>query len=403
MSSRRRSRTAVALLTLFVAASAAIPSFAATAPTTPKLVTTVVKKVSHAGDYAVVVTVQAPTVAESVSVFVGSQAQRNVSILPGQGAVLAFYLHTASHRFTVRAVSTVAAVRLTVAAARQLAQASGSTGTTGTTGSTGSTGSTGTTGATGSTGTTILGPATGPYNHLVWSDEFGGPAGSPPNPANWAADTGGGCGDSISTSTQSLANASIDGSGHLAISARENASSPGGPTYTAEQLNSRGRFSFQYGRIVARIEIPPGAGLCSAFWMVGDSPIAQCFPSCGEIDIAEAIGPLPATVFGVLHGPVSASSNDQQLLSTVTAATPLMGHYHNYGLTWRPGKITWTLDGVPYASATPKQLPPSAQWVFDGHPFHILLDMAVGGWPGPPGPASEFPATMRVDWVHVYD
>jgi beta-glucanase (GH16 family) len=394
MRSRRRSLAAVALLALFVAASAAIPSWAATAPTTPGVVTTVVKKVSHAGDYAVVVTVQAPTVTETVSVFVGSQAQRNVMIAPGQGAVLAFYLHTASRRFTVRAVSSAAAVHLTVAAGRQLAQAPGSTG---------STGATGATGVTGSTGTTILSPTSGPYNHLVWSDEFSGPAGSPPNPANWAPDTSGGCGDSISTSTQSLANASLDGSGHLAITAREDASNPAAPTYTAEQLNSRGLFSFRYGRIVARIEIPPGAGLCSAFWMVGDSPVTQCFPTCGEIDVAEAIGPLPATVFGVLHGPVSGSSNTQQVLSTVTAATPLMGHYHNYGLIWRPGKITWTLDGVPYASATPKQLPPTAQWVFDGHPFHILLDMAVGGWPGPPGPASEFPASMRVDWVRVYD
>jgi beta-glucanase (GH16 family) len=402
MRSRRRSLAAVALLALLVAASAAIPSWAATAPATPALVTTVVKKVPRAGDYAVVVTVHAPAVAETVSVFAGSQAQRNVSIAPGQGAVLAFYLH-ASHRFTVRAVSSAAAVHLNVAAARQLAQASGSTGATGSTGSTGATGTTGTTGPTGSTGTTILSPTSGPYNHLVWSDEFSGPAGSPPNPANWAPDTSGGCGNSVSTSTQSLANASLDGGGHLAITAREDASSPAGPTYTAEQLNSRHLFSIQYGRIVARIEVPPGAGLCSAFWMVGDSPVAQCAPTCGEIDIAEAIGPFPATVFGVLHGPVLGSSNSQQLLSTVTAATPLMGHYHNYGLIWRPGNITWTLDGVPYASATPKQLTPGAQWVFDGHPFHILLDMAVGGWPGPPGPASEFPASMRVDWVHVYD
>jgi beta-glucanase (GH16 family) len=391
MSSRPRSLAAVALLALFVAASAAIPSWAATAPMTPAVVTNVVKKVAHAGNYAVVVTVQAPAVAETVNVFVGSQAQRNVSIGPGQGAVLAFYLHTPSRTFTVRAVSTASAVHLTVLATRQLAQASGSTGATGSTGS------------TGSTGTTILSPTSGPYNHLAWSDEFSGPAGSPANPANWAPDASGGCGNSISTSTQSLANASLDGFGHLAITAREDASSPAGPTYTAEQLNSRGLFSFRYGRIVARIEIPAGAGLCSAFWMVGDSPVTQCFPTCGEIDVAEAIGPYPATVFGVLHGPVAGSSNDQQLLSMVTAATPLTGHYHNYGLTWQPGKITWTLDGVPYASATPSQLPPSAQWVFDGHPFHILLDMAVGGWPGPPGPASEFPASMRVDWVHVYD
>jgi beta-glucanase (GH16 family) len=36
------------------------------------------------------------------------------------------------------------------------------------------------------------------------------------------------------------------------------------------------------------------------------------------------------------------------------------------------------------------------------HPFHILLDLAVGGWPGPPAAGATFPATMLVDWVRVY-
>jgi hypothetical protein len=32
----------------------------------------------------------------------------------------------------------------------------------------------------------------------------------------------------------------------------------------------------------------------------------------------------------------------------------------------------------------------------------MLLDLAVGGWPGPPSAATAFPATMLVDWVRVY-
>ena len=47
--------------------------------------------------------------------------------------------------------------------------------------------------------------------------------------------------------------------------------------------------------------------------------------------------------------------------------------------------------------------PPGARWVFDNQPMHLLLDLAVGGWPGPPTSAAGFPATMRVDWVRVYD
>jgi beta-glucanase (GH16 family) len=57
---------------------------------------------------------------------------------------------------------------------------------------------------------------------------------------------------------------------------------------------------------------------------------------------------------------------------------------------------------VPYATATPKTLLPTARWVFNGHPFHILFDLAVGGWPGNPNSATTFPASLLVDWVHVY-
>jgi hypothetical protein len=63
----------------------------------------------------------------------------------------------------------------------------------------------------------------------------------------------------------------------------------------------------------------------------------------------------------------------------------------------------WTIDGLPYAIATPKQLPPTARSVFNGHTFHILFDVAVGGWPGPPAANAPFPTAMRVDWVRLFD
>jgi hypothetical protein len=40
--------------------------------------------------------------------------------------------------------------------------------------------------------------------------------------------------------------------------------------------------------------------------------------------------------------------------------------------------------------------------VFNGHPFHIVLDEAIGGWPGNPNAATVFPASMLVDWVRLY-
>ena len=244
----------------------------------------------------------------------------------------------------------------------------------------------------------IYGPVSGPYNNLVWSDSFDGPAGTAPNPAIWTPDLDGGCGDNtLSTSTASTANAQVDGQGNLTINALHDASG-----YTSAELNTRSAFSFRYGRLEARIALPRGSGLCSAFWMVGDSVTQPCFPGCGEIDVMEAISPYPNVAYATLHGPVTGSGNYQQWEHFITSATSLTGAFHTYGVTWTPTKITWTLDGVPWVTAAPKDLPPSATWVFT-HPFHIILDVAVGGWPGDPAAGAVFPATMRVAWVRLYN
>jgi beta-glucanase (GH16 family) len=288
-------------------------------------------------------------------------------------------------KFTVRVVSNAHAASFSVASSLQAAQSATPP----------------VLAPTGSTSPTA--PATGAYNTLVWSDEFTGTAGSPPNPANWTADSGGGCGSgTLSTNTANPANAQLDGNGDLAITALGASSNP---PYSTAQLDTGGLFSFTYGKIEARIDVPPGQGLCSAFWLLADDGEALGWPNGGEIDVMEAIGDIPTQTNGFLHGPITPDTdggNYQQWQSTLTSATPLAGGFHTYGLIWRPNSLTWTLDGVPFATATPAKFPPSATWVFNDHPFHIILDEAVGGWPGNPNASTVFPAAMRVDWVRVY-
>jgi beta-glucanase (GH16 family) len=392
----RRLGAAVLAAAALATVTAALPSFAATAPrksssAAASLTTTVTKRLARAGTYTVVVTVAGPAAGESVTVSVGASVQRDVALTAGQSTALAFYAHFRGRSFKVRAVASSVAVHITVAAARQ--DTEGASG-----------GSSGSIGAGGRSGVVYTAPAKGPYTHLVWSDEFAGAAGMPPDPSDWTPDVGGGCGDgSLSTATTNAANASLDGRGNLAISAYENAVSAGSPSFTSAEINTNDKVSFSYGELEARIDLPRGSGLCSGFWLVGDSAAGGCFPQCGEIDVMEAITSSPGSVFGTLHGPIAGTSNYQQFQSSVTAPTSLPGSFHTYGLIWQPGRITWTIDGVPYGTATPQQLPHTARWVFNGNPFHILLSLAVGGWPGPPAPGATFPATMRVDWVRLYD
>jgi beta-glucanase (GH16 family) len=380
---RRGSRRVVALLVAAAAMCMAVPSLAATAPTAAQLTTRVVKQLPSAGTYAVVVSLGKTKVQETADVYVGSEVQENIAVAPWSGAAAAFYVPVKAKKLKVRVVGTAAPVKFTVATARQTSPLAASQ----------------------PTASSYTAAPRNRYGTLVWSDEFNGPAGSAPNPATWTPDSGGGCGDNtLSTNTANLANASLDGDGNLAITALPVAGVPG--TYSSAQLDSAGRYSFTYGRIEARMELPVGQGLCSAFWMIGDNLTpAGCGVACGEIDIMEQGGQNPYQISATLHGPIAPTpgdTNSQQWQSGIVSATSLGGAFHTYGLIWSPGKLTWTLDGVPYATATPASLPKGATWVFDGHPFHIILDLAVGGYLGPPASTTAFPATMRVAWVRVY-
>jgi beta-glucanase (GH16 family) len=357
---------------------------AASAVKTPTRTKTRKFHVSAPGIYAIIVSLAPLKTTESADVYVGGQSAHGASV-GSAGLKLEFMDTVKRPTFSVRIVSHGPAVPFTVASALQPSSSAPPP----------------TVNSTGSTSPT--GPATGPYNDLVWSDEFTGAAGTPPNPANWTADSGGGCGPgTLSTNTTNVANAQLNGAGQLAITAFGPTASP---AYSTAQLDSDGLFSFTYGRVEARIDVAAGQGICSAFWMYADDGEQLGWPNGGEIDVMEAIGDIPNQTNGFLHGPTGSTdpnSNFQQWNSAVSSVTPLAGGYHTYGLIWRPNSLTWTLDGVPFATATPASLVSGSTWVFNGHPFHILLDEAIGGWPGNPNAATVFPASMLVDWVHVY-
>ena len=245
-------------------------------------------------------------------------------------------------------------------------------------------------------------PATWP---LAWSDEFDGAAGSPPDSANWMYDIGGGGWGNNERQfyTDAIANASLDGKGHLRITARESDGSLAchyGPCeYTSARLLTKDRLEIQYGRIEARIKVPAGFGLWPAFWMLGADIDTVSWPTSGEIDIMEFVGRWPNEVLGTLHGP--GYSGGSGITASVDLGVPVSDEYHTVAVEWQPGLIRWFLDGTPYHEVRPADVEPNA-WVFD-HPFFLLLNVAVGGnLGGPVFPDTVFPRSMVVDYVRLY-
>jgi beta-glucanase (GH16 family) len=62
------------------------------------------------------------------------------------------------------------------------------------------------------------------------------------------------------------------------------------------------------------------------------------------------------------------------------------------------------VDGAPYYTLTRQPSWNFAQWPFNDKPFHIKINIAIGGsWGGVEGiDDAIFPVTMEIDFVCVY-
>jgi beta-glucanase (GH16 family) len=399
--------------------------------------------VKSSGNYLVLVSVKARTRVEKVTVYVTGTVGRKIKAHKRGYTTLAYRLtlKAAAKKLTVRAVSRRPKVHLTMTLKLEGNNTSkpkkGSSGTAGSASTSQLSSPATSTGSTAPTGPPAITPpppqAPNPYTHLVIDDEFDTGAGAAPS--DWSYDDVGGVGECgtgvLNANTNSTANAAINASGDLAITAEQQNNEGSNGTiypYTSAQLTSD--YSFEYGSAQARIELPPGLGLCSSFWMVGSqthgdpdgsgtrTPDACTGPACGEIDALEAPSfggtgnpnnfGYPAWAIFTLHGP----SGGQQFETNVNSLGNLSAGFHTYGVIWSPNSIVWTIDGVEYASATPATLDSGGTWDYNDRDFHLILDLAVGGWPcqvqGNANasyancPSGAFPQTMLIDWVRVY-
>jgi len=244
---------------------------------------------------------------------------------------------------------------------------------------------------------------------LVWEDQFDGPPGELPDSSNWQFDLGTDWGNQeLQCYTDRASNASLDGAGHLVITARQEVYS--GPArgnaarpcvnspYTSARITTQNRRNQREGRFEARIRIPTSSGMWPAFWMLGANLPTVGWPNAGEIDIMENFGRSPGSVQGALHGPGYSGSNSLHRPYDLPG-TSFDADFHTFAVEWSSDRIDWFVDSTLYQSIKPDYVP--GNWVFD-HDFFLILNLAVGG--GPPGPpnGTVFPQQMVIDWVKVY-
>lgn len=232
---------------------------------------------------------------------------------------------------------------------------------------------------------------------MVWHDEFNY-EGSP-DPDKWSFEIGasGWGNNELQYYTDRLENARVEDS-VLTITARKEDYK--GANYTsARMITYEGGHYWQYGRVEARIKLPEGQGIWPAFWMLGKNIFeGTTWPATGEIDILEMIG--GGENNRILHGTAHWNENGHTYIGdSYTHSEKLSQAFHTYAIEWNEENIKWFFDGEQYFSLN---IQPAAMSEFDA-PFFILLNIAVGGnWPGSPDSTTEFPQTMKVDYVRVY-
>jgi len=166
--------------------------------------------------------------------------------------------------------------------------------------------------------------------------------------------------------------------GELDLNLVAKTESCGGQTrsYASGLVSTSGKFSYTYGYLEARVWLPGGSAVTDwpAVWTDG-----QSWPTDGELDAVEGLGGQACWHF---HDPLGAFGGCSQ--------TTMTGGWHTFGADWEPGSVTYYYDGLAVGTVTQG---------ITGAPMYVILDLAADN---ANGGALQAPATMRVDYVRIW-
>lgn len=163
--------------------------------------------------------------------------------------------------------------------------------------------------------------------------------------------------------------------------------------FTSGRIESNGKFSFKYGKVVIRAKLPVGGGTWPAVWMLGDNISSVGWPACGEIDILEEVGNNLNVNHSSLHSPGRAGNTpDTSTVNVPNGDT----EFHIYTAEWTAGYIKFYVDDNLYYTFINNATFPFNQ------KFYLIINFAMGGvFGGNVDPKFES-STFEIDYVRVY-
>lgn len=233
---------------------------------------------------------------------------------------------------------------------------------------------------------------------LIWKDEFkhdGLPdeskwGFSPRTKANWA------CYCYNDTSTAVVRNGKLLLRGIVADKRTNDTA-----RYQTGCIQTKGKFSFLYGKMEVRAKLPQGKGSWPAIWLMPEEAVYGGWPHSGEIDVMEHLN-YDTIFYQTLHSHYIDGLKEKNNPKYFNTASFKTGDYNVYGMEWSEEKIDFFINGKrTFTYPKIQNDTTGVQWPFD-QKFYIILNQALGGsWAGPIGD-NDLPQQMEIDYVRVY-
>lgn len=184
---------------------------------------------------------------------------------------------------------------------------------------------------------------------------------------------------------------------HLVITATKQ----GAASFNSARIQTKGKKEFQFGRIDIRARMPKGQGIWPAIWMLGSNIDDVGWPACGEIDITEVVGHKPRASHGTAHWGAQGDLNSTSSSAVYSLSEDFQEKFHVFSIVWEQGEITWYIDETRFHRITTNDMK-GKPYPFNQSMFFIF-NVAVGGqWPGSPDETTEFPQSLEIDYIRVF-
>ena len=173
--------------------------------------------------------------------------------------------------------------------------------------------------------------------------------------------------------------------------------------YTSAAIETRGKASWQCGRIEVRAQLPKGKGIWPAIWMMGDNSSTVGHPFCGEIDVMEYVGHTPHRAYGTIHLHKKGGRRSEVVSKggDVLLDRP-EEQFYVYTLEWTAEKMTILVDDrVVLEFNRAEEEPKTEEWPFD-QKCYMLINTALGGSWGGEIADDTCPTEFKIDYVRVY-